>query len=216
MATQEHIAQLAAMKVEPGDACPRDRVCPTCAEFYTAATENYNFWTVPSTESQEFDIERYLLDLLTEAPAFTFNSKQRLSWVDGEWLHLKCKSEGRTTNASACDVKVKNLTHYARPGLSTSIIYQHEEALTSALSLGFGASPNMSCLIQALCYILSCRWVERLVIAGQNAQLWQPTRLTLSNFWETIVAGEWHAVVIPDNSTYHAPWSWSKNASTSQ
>lgn len=205
------------MRVEPDDPCPGDRICPTRAEFYTAATESYNFWTVPSTESQEFDIERYLLDLLTGVPAFTFNSKQRLSWVDGEWLHLKCKSEWGTTNASACDVKVKSLTHYARLGLSTPISYQHEEeALNSALSLGFGASPNMPCLVRAWCYILSCRWVERLAIAGQHAQLRQPTRLSLSNFWETTVAEEWHAVVIRGDSTYHAPWSWSKNASTSQ
>ena len=150
-------------------------------------------------------------------PAFSFNSKQALSWVDAEWLHLKCKSEWGTTKASACDVKVKGLTHYARLGLSTPMSHQHEEgALNSALSSGFGASPNMPCLVGAWCYILSCRWVERLATAGQHAQLLQPTPLSLSKFWETTVGREWHAIVIRGESTYYAPWSSSTNASTSQ
>jgi hypothetical protein len=119
MATQERVAQLLAMRVEPDDPYPGDGICPTRAEFYTVATCSYDFWTVPITESREFGIERNLFDLLSGVPAFSFDSKQRLSWVDGEWLHLKCKSEWGTTTASACDMKVKSLNHYARLGLST-------------------------------------------------------------------------------------------------
>lgn len=143
-------------------------------------------------------------------PLFSFHPTHRLFLVNGEWLHLKCKSEWRTTMASICDVKTRSLTHYVRLGLSRPVRYQHEEgALNSTLSLGLGASPVMPCLIRAWCYILSCRWVETLAMAGQEAHLLQPTQTNMSNFWETTVEGEWHAVVIRGERTYHAPWSWS-------
>lgn len=205
------------MGAEPEDPYPGDRVCPSRAEFYAVATASYNFWTISTATSQDFDIERCLYDLFAGVPPFSLNSKQRLSWVDGEWLHLKCRSEWETTKATACNVRVGDLTHYARLGLSTPISYDHEEgALTSTLSSGMGASPNMACLIRAWCYILSCRWAERLAIAGEHAQLLQPTPLSLSNFWEIALAGDWHAVVTRGENTYHAPWSWSKNTSTAQ
>lgn len=201
------------MGSEPDDPYPGDGICQTAAEFYSIATKSYNFWSVPSIESQEFDIERHLLSLLAGVPSFSFDSKQRLSWVDGDWLHLKCRSEWETTKASVCDVKVKSLVHYSRLGLSTPISYEHDEGTwNSALSLGLGTSPNMACLIRAWCYILSCRWVESLTIAGQCAQLLHPMRLSLSTFWETILEGKWHAVVIRGKGSYHAPWSWSKNS----
>lgn len=95
------------MGSEPDDPYPGDGICQTAAEFYSIATKSYNFWSVPSIESQEFDIERHLLSLLAGVPSFSFDSKQRLSWVDGDWLHLKCRSEWETTKASVCDVKVK-------------------------------------------------------------------------------------------------------------
>ena len=204
------------MKAELEDPYPGDRICPTRAQFYSVATDSYNYWTTASTDSQKFDIERYLSDLLRLVPPFTFDSKQKLSWLEGEWLLLRCRSEWRTTEASVCDVKARCLTHYARLGLSTPIRYQHEEGpLDPALSLGFGSSPYMPCLVRAWCYILSCRWIETLVTAGQQAQLRQPTQLSSCNFWETVVAGRWHAVLIRGKNTYYAPWSWSKNASNS-
>lgn len=213
---QEHVVHLAAME-DPDDTFPGDGVCPTREEFDAVATSSYKYWSVPSHEAQQFDIEQHLLDLLTGVPLFSFHSNKRLSWVDSEWLYLKCRSEWETTKASACDVKIRNLFHHARLGLSTPIGYQHEEGtLKPTLSLGLGASPNMPCLIRAWCYILSCRWVERLAIAGQQAHLLQPTQLNFSNFWEIAVAGEWRAVVIRGEKTYYAPWSWSKVTSVPQ
>lgn len=204
------------MRMAPYDPDPGDYICPTRAKFHSVATCSYNLWTVANTEIHDFDIEESLFDLLTGVPAFSWDSKQRLSWIDGEWLHLKCRSEWRTTKDPECDMKLRSLTHYVRLGLSSPISYQHQEGtLSRKLSSGIGTSPNMSCLMRAWCYILSCRWVERLARAGRRAQLLQPTPLSLTNFWETVVAREWHAIVIRGNYTYHAPWSWRKKSSTS-
>merc|ERR1711939_859673 len=95
------------------------------------ATDSYNLWTDPNADSHEFDIEERLFDLLAEVPAFSWDSKQRISWIDGEWLHLRCKSEWITTKASGCDVKVRSLIHYLRIGLSSPISYQHQEGTSN-------------------------------------------------------------------------------------
>ena len=202
------------MRVEPGDPYPGDGVCPTRDEFYAVATKSYKHWSCSSHEPQHSDIEQNLFDLLAGVPLFSVHVNQRLLWVDGEWLYLKCKSEWETTAASACDVKTKHLTHYLRLGLSLPMRYQYEDAaINPTLSLGFGASTKMSSLIRAWCYILSCRWVESLTMAGQQAHLLQPVQMNLFNFWETAAQGEWRAIVIRDERTYHAPWSWSNAAS---
>ena len=218
--TQEQEAILAILNTEPAEPISGDGVCPTRAEFFSFATASYNYWTsqpvVSDAASQKFELGRHLLELITGVPAFTFNSKHRLSWVDGEWLHLKCRSEWTTTTTTECDVKVKSLSHHMRLGLSTPITYGYQQKIQhEAMPSRFGFSAHISFLVRAWCYILSCRWVEMLAKAGEDAQLWQSRRSETSDLWATAVTGEWHAIVVRGDQRYYAPWSWAKGGSTS-
>lgn len=220
-AMQEQEAILATLNTEPPEPLPGDGVCPTRAEFFSVATTSYEYWTSQPAHSDEmsqnFDLGKHLLELITGVPSFTFDTTQRLSWFEGEWLQLKCRSEWTTiTTTAGCEAKTQELSHCIRLGLSIPITYRYQQKIEhEAMPSPFGSSSHMSFLVRAWCYILSCRWVEMLASAGEDAQLWQSKRSDATDLWKTAVTEEWHAVVVRGDQRYHAPWSWAKGGSTS-
>lgn len=217
---QEQEAIIATLNTEPTEPLPGDGVCPTRAEFFSFATASYTYWisqpVVSDAASQSFDFGGHLLELIKGVPVFTLDAQKRLFWVDGEWLHLKCRSEWTTTTTAECDVKIKNLSHHMRLGLSTPITYGYQRNIQhQAILSPFGSSPHVSFFVRVWCYILSCRWVEMLARAGEDAQLWQSRQSDTTDLWKALVAGEWHAIVVRGDQKYYAPWSWAKSGSTS-
>ncbi|RMD43312.1 hypothetical protein DV735_g1858, partial [Chaetothyriales sp. CBS 134920] len=82
MATEEHMAIIAAKRAAPTDSLPGDGIRPSDEEFYAVATASYNFWS--TAETQDFDIERHVFDLLARGTIPRAN-EYRLAWlVDAE------------------------------------------------------------------------------------------------------------------------------------
>jgi len=82
----------------------RDGVRSRHEEFYAAAANSHKYWSIPTHEPQQFDIEQNLAK-------------------DRGVSALEVKSAWRTTTASASDVKSRNFSYYPRLGLSMPIRY---------------------------------------------------------------------------------------------
>lgn len=83
-----------------------------------------------------------------------------------------------------------------------------EASEDTPLCPGFRAdqAKHLPRLILAWAYILSARWVEILIAAGETAFMNQRRDMNGGNFWETIVERQWEATVTRGDKVFYAPW----------
>ena len=114
-----------------------------------------------------------------------------------------------TTDDPECDQRFKDITYYQYIGLASPSAF---EIIADNANFPFvfpDIRPgHLTSIVLAWSYIISCRWVEILLDAGENASFKHEFNAHLSeyNFWNLVINSRWVAQVERDNGLFVAPW----------
>ena len=195
---------------------PGDGVCPTRSQSSRTTEQGEATWSnlkaVATLETVHLSVKETLVKLLCSIPPLAFDPRKSLS-INYEaaknvaWLQFAL--DWITTSHSKCEQNVKRVRQVLLLGVRTPILVNFQIIPKAhACSCGLkGQLEQMTFLILAWSYIISCRWVELLQSVGEKAAIQSRNCANDIEFREMISKRQWRATLKHDQSEYYAPWS---------
>ena len=201
---------------------PDDGVCPTPHQFISTYRASYKHWTSlisrvrqdPSISS----ISKSLLDLLKRIPAFNAQPLRSFRILDGPCPLISCTFEWVTSIDPTCDRPVKRMYHHLKIAIPEPVkcnLISSPVAHARWSHLEGKDHRYLSYLVFGWAYLLASRWVETLLISGEEAFLRQSEEIDSYNFWDVVACRPWQAGVVREGKVFNAPWSLINDSSNS-
>jgi hypothetical protein len=209
---------------------PGDGVCPSSHQFSKVFNSSLRLWSDSARRSiDEIHNDIFRLDpflsLLSTIPALSVPPNS-ISFVRNSFtseplgLTLKFELQIKTSVHPECDQPSRVFPHNLHLTRKEPQLYRvHEVSHASPLFPGLRVDRacQFTCLALAWSYVLSCRWVEILQQAGEQATLQhQNVAPGSSESWAMLRRGEWCATATREGRVYYSPWLMMETGSSSE